>query len=339
MKPLLNLFAVLCLFLTSCSKDQPASPLALSGIAMTMPWKILIGDQVSEKKLARIQKRIGKVFYQVDWIMNKWNPDAELAKLNQLQAFEEVQLSKELYDLFEKSDYAYQMTQGLFDPTVETVTAKIQPMLEEGRMPSQQALSSLKNKMGWRTLHWEDGIFWKEHTETLINFSGIAKGLCVDMLVEALHESGVKNLFVEWGGEISSKGHHPDGRQWRVAIRAPASGSAILAETDIKEAGLATSGDEMQYYVVRDSETGDISFLSHLFNPLENSPKTIDAEHVHTASVLASKCYLADAYATALSLITDPSEASEWAQALMDRDPSIKDFWIGAKQLSYSSDL
>jgi hypothetical protein len=67
----------------------------------------------------------------------------------------------------------------------------------------------------------------KAHDEAGLDLGGIAKGWAIDKCVEALVAAGFKDIYMEWGGDVRVKGHHPTGRRWFVTITEPPSLSAL----------------------------------------------------------------------------------------------------------------
>lgn len=56
---------------------------------------------------------------------------------------------------------------------------------------------------------------------TQLDLGGIAKGVALDRIGDALIAAGMQDWIMEWGGEIKSSGQHPDGRDWRICVLNP----------------------------------------------------------------------------------------------------------------------
>lgn len=72
--------------------------------------------------------------------------------------------------------------------------------------------------------------------------SGYVKGWATGRAAEMLLDSGASPLLVNAGGDIVAAGS-PDGRPWRVGIRHPLDRSLVIAEVDIVDGAIATSGE------------------------------------------------------------------------------------------------
>jgi thiamine biosynthesis lipoprotein len=114
------------------------------------------------------------------------------------------------------------------------------------------------------------------------NFSAIAKGYGVDKIIDILKNNGVKNGFVEIGGEIKTIGEKTIGIEH-------------LNHNPIKiilnNQSVATSGDYRNYKVFNDEK------FIHILNPKTGLPSKSDLISV---SVIHENTATADGFATAL---------------------------------------
>ena len=111
-----------------------------------------------------------------------------------------------------------------------------------------------------------------------------------------MESKGISNYLIELGGEILAKGKNiENNKAWVVGIENVTSNlndrsySSIIALENI---AMATSGNYRKFRV--DSITG--KKYVHTLNPITGSAAKSD---ITSATVLASTCALADAYATA----------------------------------------
>lgn len=312
------------LLLASCSpKEEKPKVTPFSGVAMTIPYRILIGDPIAEGREQGIQEMIDLTFHEVDKTFNKYNPDSELTKLNRLEAYTSEPVSVELGEILDLTADMVAISQGRFDPTVEPVQELWKEHLMVGCKPSEEAIRDIASSVGWNRIHHIEDQFWKEDSRTQLDLGGIAKGLCVDMLTERLVESGYPNVFVEWGGEIRVHGRHPDDRPWTVYI-------SRLEDTDPDHAietltldnqAIATSGDYLQRWTV-----GGTTY-THILDPERCRPLVVGKGSIASATVIAPTCSMADALATAAMLFPTAEEAREWAEEVKSSHPEVS-FWI-----------
>jgi thiamine biosynthesis lipoprotein len=172
---------------------------------------------------------------------------------------------------------------GPSGPREEPDDAQIRHLLETARMDAFDRTA--------------DGIR-KRISESALDFSAIAKGYAVDRVAAALDGAGMTSYFVEIGGEVRTRGMHPDRRPWRIGIERPtadATDSATLQRVvALTDGALATSGSYRNYAVINGRR------MTHILDPSTGYPETTSLLSV---SVLARDAMTADAYATALMVM------------------------------------
>lgn len=322
------LLLLLCLLLSGCqnSSAPESTPPALTeftGHRMTMPFRLLVGKHVSDEQGNKVEQVLEATFDEINRIHNKWNPNSELSRLNALPAGQKVELSPQLEKLLLHTDQLVQITGGRFDPTIEPLQQLWKSSLKEGREPDAEEVERVAAAVGWHLIHVEGGIFHKEHANTALDLGGIAKGLCVDLIVERLIDAGYPSVYFEWGGEIRTAGQHPEGRPWRVSISRfgemnPDNGLAVV---ELSDTSLATSGDYMQNWT-----SADTTYF-HIVDPRTGSLRTQTADSIGSVSVKAPSCMVADALATAGMMFESVEQAQAWADSI-----PTAEFWIASRK-------
>ncbi len=112
--------------------------------------------------------------------------------------------------------------------------------------------------------------------------SGIVKGWAIYKAAEILRSEGVKNFYVEAGGDIEADGKNPSGQNWRVGIRNPFNLNEIVKVISISNCGMATSGIYIRG--------------QHIYNPKDGGQLMAD---VVSLTVVGPNVYEADRFATA----------------------------------------
>ena len=293
---------------------------------MTIDYHITIGKKLTSKEVVKIQKIIDTIFKEVDEIYNKWNPESEISKLNGLKAGESVKLSPQLNHFLQLTDKIVRLSNGKFDPTIEPIQQLWKSHLEKNLIPHRSDIERLLPAIGWKHIHFDDGLFYKDHDETCLDLGGIAKGYCVDLLVEELVKAGFPNLFVEWGGEARANGKHPDGRSWNVisSFSEDVNPEDVLIQVNLLNQAIASSGDYIQNWVVHlDGE--EVTFF-HIIDPVTAQALIVKPTSVSSATVVASTCMMADALATIAMMHPTLDDANQWAKELEENDPELKFF-------------
>lgn len=321
-----------CLILISCNSAEPIQPHSFSGVTMTMEYRILIGDRWEFPEDVQIVKQIiDSTFAEIDAIYNKWNPDSELSQLNRLKAGERRPISAKLEHFLAHTAEIVALSEGRFDPTIEPLQKRWKEKLALGMTPTQEEIEAILPAVGWNHIHFHEGVFYKDHDATALDLGGIAKGYCIDLLIERLQKAGFSHLFVEWGGEIRAAGRHPSGRPWRIFISRLGDQDPVNAidQLDLVDQAIATSGDYLQYWEVQ--EKGAPIRYTHIFDPHGHRPLPVNETSIASVSVAASSCMLADGLATAAMIFPSVTEAESWTNRVRQRHPDST-FWIISRE-------
>lgn len=322
-----SLFVFLVIFLTACSSPLSKKVTSFSGMEMTIDYHILVGHLLIPEQKNRIIKIIRETFDEVNRVYNKWNPDSELTRLNNLKANVRVRLSPELEKLLLLTDEIVHLTEGRFDPTIEPLQLLWKKNLAQSKTPSFDEIESMADTLGWHKVHIQEGYFYKELDGIKLDLGGIAKGYCVDLLIKRMNHAGFENVFVEWGGEIRATGRHPEGRPWNIFISRlgnPNPQDAITTLSLTNEA-IATSGDYVQNWTI-ETPSKKLTYF-HIIDPFTLEPRVATLNGVASASVLAPTCALADGLATAAMMFSSLKEVEVWADKVKSQYPEIT-FWI-----------
>ena len=308
--------------------ESTTLPVTYTGSAMTVPFRILIGDAFNEEQKKQIEAVITTTFDEVDKVYNKWNPQSELSQMNDLPANTSFILSPQMNQFLNRIDPLVTLSQGRFDPTVEPIQKLWKAKMEEGTCPSPEEIAALKPSIGWKTISFTNGIFIKQDGRTRIDLGGVAKGFCVDLLIERLEKEGLPNLYVDWGGEIRTTGLHPEKRPWRIAIGQLSKEGTMrpLTQLELINSAIATSGDSFQFWDVK-TAAGEPKRYCHVFDPQTLSPLEVKAGSVATASLIASDCLTADALAKVLMIFPSTEEAQKWVKEVQLSYPNVR-CWI-----------
>jgi len=325
--------ALVLALLTACSSGNEKKPVTIfSDNIMTIDYKIIIGNRLSLEQKKQLYQTISATFDEINAIYNKWNPDSELSHLNRLPAGKPSPISEKLENFLRLTGDVVKQTEGRFDPTIEPIQHLWNERLAKGSVPSEDEIQALAPAVGWDKVHFGEGKFWKDHENTALDLGGIAKGYCVDLLVERINAAGFPDVCVEWGGEIRSSGQHPDKRPWTIFISRlgdadPKNSIAIIGLVD---QAIATSGDYLQFWTVKGPDNETVTYF-HIIHPRTLHPLVSTPSSVASASVLAPTCTMADGLATAAMMFDSVEKATAWAESIQQKIPNTH-FWLVARK-------
>ena len=274
----------------------------LNGLAMGTTWfvKVVAPDATPEQR-DEMHAAIRRELDLVNRLMSTWDPGSELSKFNASQSTEDFSLSAPSLEVFELSLAVGRQTAGAFDVTVGPAVrawgfgAGSDPVVLDP--PGESTLAALRERVGYHNLSIdpEAETVHKRHPGTQVDLSGVAKGYAVDRIARTLEKLGWPDVLVELGGELGARGTRGTGNPWRVAVERPGTeGRSIFAIVELRDAGMATSGDYRSFYV-RDGVR-----LSHLIDPRTLRPI---AHSVASVSVIDPGAARADALATGLGVL------------------------------------
>ncbi|MDD3038346.1 FAD:protein FMN transferase [Bacteroides sp.] len=193
-------------------------------------------------------------------MLNRFNPQSEVALLNKHLSANKTQISPELWSMLQLCRQYYEQTLHLFDITLKDF--------------SQVNFHS-------------DCFISSNHPDLSFDFGGFAKGYALKKIRKMIVCANVKDAFVDFGNSsIIGIGHHPYGDCWKVSFLNPYS-QTLLREFDLLNMALSTSGNTRQY-------TG------HIINPLtgiydeQRKASTIVSEDPLDAEVLSTVWMIAN---------------------------------------------
>ena len=277
------------ILMISCEKERPYKSF-FQGQAFGTTFSI----QVYSINEIEFEKGIDSVLSKVNNSVSTYIPESDISKINNGNTA--IIVDDVFIDNFNISAEVYEKTGGFFDPTIGVLRNAYgfgdANSIEE---IDSLALDSMMKFVGFNKVKLtSENKIEKLYPEIYIDFNAVAKGYGIDLIGSYLDSKGVNNYLIELGGEILAKGKNVEkNKSWLVGIENvnlnDKSFSSIIALEDI---AMATSGNYRKFRI--DSLTG--KKYVHTLNPITGSASKSD---ITSATVLASTCALADAYATA----------------------------------------
>lgn len=300
---------------------------------MTMPYTVMVARQDVQSHVQRI---VSDVFQSANDVLNGWNEHSEISRLNACKPGKAMPISNQLSALFTVVDDMHTLSDGRFDPTTGVLTALFENCItDRQRPPLPGELAPYRFAVGWtRRLERND----RDHSvargnaHTIVDLDGLSKGFVIDRIVQALHDGGYEDCYVDWAGDIRACGRHPSGRPWRAAVVRPpplkrlfqhwknANMKDMLSESDIgyvadvSDSAIATSGDyfAMQKYGYH-----------HIAVPSELTVMKANGKSVGSVCIVAKTCVTADAMATAAMTFGNLEETVAFVDGLLKAERVI----------------
>lgn len=279
--------------------DRAARVVELAGPTMGTIWRVrlaLSAGHDPDAVRAAIEERLDGLVMQ----MSHWEPASELCRYNSAPAGSWVPLSDDFAAVMVAALQVAERSGGAFDPTIGRLTDLwgLGPNPAPGA-PDDRDIATARRMTGWRTTRldhaspprlFQPGGVW-------LDLSGIAKGYAADAVADRLAAMGFRHTLVEIGGECAGRGMRPDAEPWWADCETPPGLALPPLRVALHHIAVATSGDYLAG--------------AHTLDPATGRP----ALHATTAvSVIHDRCMMADAWASALSVLQPDA-----AQALAAR--------------------
>ena len=262
--------------------------------------------------------------HRIDKLMSPFRKDSELSMVNREAADHPVIISRELFDLIERSLYFSRISHGAFDITFSSVGYMYD--YREGIAPSDAEIKQALPGINYRHLILDRNASTIRFARKgmRIDLGGIAKGFAVDNSIAILSKMGFHQALVTAGGDSRILGDK-NGKPWMTGIRDPRQKGESVVVIPLSDAAISTSGDYERYFM-RDGVR-----YHHILNP-----KTGKSVHdTRSATVIGPDATTTDALSTTL-FVLGWEKAMQLLKSLPGIDAVIID--SGGK-LHYSSGL
>jgi len=269
--------------------------------AMGTDCHVLVAAPAHEARLVALATQRVELLEQ-SW--SRFRPDSELCRLNARAGLAPVQVSADLLVLADRMAQAWQLTDGLFDPTVlaslivlgydadlATVAARVVPAADDVAVQPAPGMQGVIVDPMAGTVQLPAGVG--------IDPGAIGKGLGADIVVEELLATGATGVLVNLGGDISIGGSLDE--PWVIAIADPgteAPSALITLPLGSRRAGIATSTTSKRRWAA--------GRRHHIIDPRTGSMATND---IAQATVVCDEAWRAEVLATTAMLADDDALA------------------------------
>jgi len=311
--------------LLSCTQDVNSWQ-TLAGKTMGTTYHV---EYASDHNL---QPAIDSLLAEVNQSVSTYISSSTISRFNETGTLEIVVgpdgrpvdvLDRHFLTNLEEAFRVYKISNGYFDPTVG-------PLVEAWGFGSRghqsmaidssriDSLLSLVGMEGIALQSSDRGITVHAVKSGMqLDFSALAKGYAVDLVLELLRGSGARNVFVEIGGEVRVSGVSPRGDAWVLGISTPEESADIVsisARIKLQDAAMATSGNYRNVYVLNGRK------VWHTINPMTGYP---EENNLLSVTIVHPECITADALATACMAL-----GADSAIALIQSIPEAEGYFI-----------
>lgn len=248
------------------------------------------------KSKEQLKPQIDEALQQVDNSLSPFNKKSIISAINNNIDTTPDSLFIKVFTLAQDIS---EKTGGAFDITVAPLVNTWGFGFKSGNGIDSTVIDSLCRYIGYRSIGMSNGKIEKQHPETMLDCSAIAKGFGCDHVAQMLEKHGITDYMVEIGGEVVAKGKNDKGKAWSIGISKPTedmegNNTELQEILRIHNKSMATSGNYRNFRYV------DGRKVAHTIDPRTGYP----VQHsLLSATVIADNCATADAYATAFMVL------------------------------------
>lgn len=292
------LFFVICVWIGCDTRtaNETNNYHYLEGLAQGTTFHITYKDSLNRS----FDNEIDSILTLIDQSLSIYIDTSVISLFNLADSVHDI--NEHLLNVFLRAREIHKETKGYFDPTIKPMTDYwgFGSYKENSQAVDSSHVDSLMQFIGMNQFKIVSGD--QENTYTLskskkgaqLDFNGIAQGYTVDIIAEFLNSNEIYNYLVEIGGEVRVLGRNKQGKEWKIGIDKPVSDKQgtreLQALISFNNKSIATSGNYRKQKVRNGMK------YSHTISAKTGYPIQ---HHILSATVVASDCITADAFATA----------------------------------------
>jgi thiamine biosynthesis lipoprotein len=229
--------------------------------------------------------------HRVESQLSIYRDDSDVARLNAGTA--SGPLDQDLYRFLKWTEDLGEATDGYYEPVCLALTRLWRDCRLANRIPTEDEVAQALALCGSAYVRFDDDTR-SIHFPSLgfgYDLGASGKGYGIDRAVSALRASGGENFLIHGGySSVFAAGDHNGQAGWPVALKNPLFLDDSYAVVRLRNAGLGTSGSNVQYFRYEGKRYG------HILDPLTGWP----ADDLLSVTVIAPTAAEADAVSTAL---------------------------------------
>ncbi len=181
---------------------------------------------LTEEKSTHLTGIIHSEIKRIEKFSNRFDPESEISRINQLACKTSLRISEELYSILQNCIEYNRKTNGIFDITI-------------------QSKSNYRNGINNITLNPIHKTIFFLNENVQIDLCGYIKGYALDKIKEILTQNKCNNALINMGNSsVLGMGNHPFGKGWKVKTAFSRESGMVDKEVILYNQFLTTSGNE-----------------------------------------------------------------------------------------------
>ncbi len=243
---------------------------------------------------------------RVENLLSCEKDSSEISAINKAAGFQPVKVSYETLEMLKRSKVYCKKYKGVFDVTIGPLS-DLWGFSEDKEivLPEDKTIKKLAKLVNYNDMiiNENDTTVFLKKKGMSIDLGGIAKGYAIDRGSAVLKEMGITNFILNAGGDIYVSGTKDNETQWKIGIKHPRNTNDLVAEFDLKDYAVATSGDYERFKIINGIR------YHHILDPRTGYSGRLS----ESSTILAPTAEEADATATYVFLLG-------WKKTLSDKD-------------------
>ena len=272
----------------SQAASDPIKPTLWQGVALGSGAELRLYHPNPAIAQSLIKRSLDEVA-RLEKVFSLYRDDSQIKQLNRTGSLKNP--SPDMLAVLSQSRYVHQLTQGAFDPTVQTLWNLYADWFSKhpnSKTPPPHLAQAVKH-IGFQHVQFNNREVRFTQPKMGITLNGIAQGYITDRITTLLQHAGLTHALIDMGElrHLDTEHKYPE----KISVRDPKNPKGILFQIPLDNQALATSGGYGTHF------DNDGRF-THLFNPKTGG----STPHWQSISVRAPQAALADALSTAFSV-------------------------------------
>ncbi len=233
---------------------------------------------------------------RIEKLLTTFSDDSETNQVNKNAGIMPVTVSRETFNLIQRSVRISELTQGAFDITYGSIDKRLWNFDQNmTSLPDKATAKKMVRLINFRNivLDGEKCTVFLREEGMRIGFGGIGKGYAAERAKQVMKGQGVESGVVNASGDLNAWGIQPNGNKWTVGIANPDSSHEVFSYMTISDLAVATSGNYEKFIMI------DGKKYSHTINPLTGLPVT----GIKSVTIITTNAEIADAMATPVMIM------------------------------------
>jgi thiamine biosynthesis lipoprotein len=265
--------------------------------AMACEWEVQLATNRDDDSMEHVFAALDLVEALEDQ-MTVYRDDSEVIRINRRAADGPVPVESRLFEILQLAERVHRETDGALDITSGPLSDAWGFSRRRGRVPCDDEIAAALTRVGMHhvSLNPANCSIAFRRPGITINLNSIGKGYALDRMAELLTAAGVDDYLIHGGkSSVLARGG------WPIGLRHPLRPALRVAEFNLRDEALSTSGAGTQFFHHRGRRYG------HILDPCTGWP----ADGVFSATVVAPTAVEAEALSTAF-YVMGPVKVAEY---------------------------